>query len=197
MKTLFLSAGFFIFGFIQFSFSQSGDDWKLGTNSAGYLTFKNTLVEKHLKVKGVNSGIAVEKEEGVGGGRILVVRIPVKSFDSGSPGREDYVAKVLGGTKFPEMVFRSKARTKSEWKDLLKSPKFSIAGELTVSGKPYSLAFECRIDAKTETVRGVHVGNYGAFGLQAPSVGPGGVIAKAEDYLELHVALAASSFPID
>lgn len=169
---------------------------KLETNSAAYLTYKALLLEKHIRVVGVNRQLLVQMENAGGGQQRIRVEIPIRAFDSGAQGREDYVANVLGAKTQSNLIFLSKAKSAGEWKALFQEQKFQIAGELMIAGKSFGIAFDCRPDTSGNSFTAVHVGSYGAFGLEIPVVGPGGVIGKAENYLELHAAISLKSlFP--
>lgn len=169
---------------------------KLETNSAAYLTYKALLLEKHIRVVGVNRRLLVQMENAGSGQQRIRVEMPIRAFESGAPGREDYVANALGAKIQSNLIFLSKTKTTSEWKALFQEPKFSITGELVIAGKATVIAFDCRQNQNGDAFTAVHVGSYGAFGLEIPVVGPGGVIGKAENYLELHAAISLKSlFP--
>ncbi|MBL8995666.1 MAG: hypothetical protein JNM63_20125 [Spirochaetia bacterium] len=194
MKTAFAAfSAFFILANAGFAADTAP---KLETNSAAYLTYKSLVLEKHIRVVGVNRRLLVQMENAGGGQQRVRVEMPIRAFDSGAQGREDYVANALGAKVQSNLIFLSKPRSAGEWKALFQEPKFSIAGELTIAGKNSTLAFDCKPGLTGDSFTAVHVGSYGAFGLEIPMVGPGGMIGKAENYLELHAAISLKSlFP--
>ena len=141
---------------------------------------------------GINCGISVKAVK-EGEKLAAEVLIPISAFDSKERDRDKEVAKLLKAAQQPVMVFRSQALSAEDWKSMLQRGNGSIRGKLTIGNKPFPVSSQF-----TLLKRGAKIEAYGriltkftAFGIQPPEVGPGGIIAKAPDYLELHFNLSS------
>lgn len=117
---------------------------------------------------------------------------PVKNFDSNEPDRDKEVTKILKANDHPSIRFESEGLSADQWNKILEKKSATITGTLKVAGRSRLIDFPITIKTYTPnnkpsySISGKLITKYSNFRISPPSVG-GGLIAKAKDYLELHV----------
>ncbi|MBX3021954.1 MAG: YceI family protein [Bdellovibrionales bacterium] len=141
-------------------------------------------------VIGKNCDVSAQVLPEVGGLYHIEVNIPVRSFKSDDPDRDQDVMKILKAEERPELTFRTKAMTAEEWKKLFGKINFDLEGELFIGNRSFPLKVRSTYLPKPDAaeVDGVARVQFKDFDIPLPTVG-GGVLAKAKPELELHFHL--------
>lgn len=143
-------------------------------------------------VIGKNCDVAAQVLPEVGGLYHIEVNIPVRSFNSDDPDRDQDVQKLLKMEERQELTFRTKALTADAWRDLFAKGDFDLEGELSIGKKSFPLTIRSHYLAKDDAaeVDGVAKVRFKDFDIEPPRV-VGGVVVKAKPDLELHVHLVS------
>lgn len=116
------------------------------------------------------------------------MQVPIASFDSKEKQRDQEVLKILEAAKQPNIIFKTALLTEADWKKMLGKGSGPVQGVLYVGKRSYPMRFLASVNqvGKDVVVSGKVVTKFTDLGIQPPVVGPGGSIAKVDDYLELH-----------
>lgn len=161
-----------------------------GKNCAAYKTNKSMIFQESVDVVGLNCDIAVTKKN-ENGKIILVANIPLEKFDSGEKGRDKYVFNYLNGKIRPSMIFTSKPYSGAEFQNIINGSNKSLSGFLLIGEKTYPIQFQ--LSKKGMNLTGKTVTTFTFFKFKPPRVGPFALVAKVQDYLELHFKLNLES----
>jgi len=118
------------------------------------------------------------------------VSFPIHSLDSGNGFRDGDVAEILAGEAHPEFRFVSASLTLEQVRKVLKQGATELPGVLEFAGQPHPVGFPIELSRQSGAwvVTGKLVTSFTELGLELPTVA-GGVVADAQDYLELLVHL--------
>ncbi len=152
--------------------------WK--TNKTLALVKRATAVGTSCKV----SVTAVKKGDKLG----AEVSVPIASFDSKEKQRDAEVLKILEASKQPSVIFKTALLTEADWKKMLAKGSGPVKGTLYIGKRPYPMSALVKVNQAggAVVVSGKIVTKFTQLGIKPPVVGPGGSIAKVDDYLELH-----------
>jgi len=160
-----------------------------GSHCVAYRARKTMFLVSSNEVVGKNCDVSAQVLPEVGGLYRIEVNVPLKGFQSGDVDRDQDVMKTLKAEVKPEITFSSKALTAEQWRGLMKTPEFEIAGELTIGNKSFPLKLLSHFSDKEDgEVDGRALVKFEDFGIAPPSVGAG-LIAKAKPDFELHFHL--------
>lgn len=163
------------------------------SHCVAYKTEKTLALVKNVTVIGSNCNISVTAKK-QGGKYFAEVLVPIKSFNSGDKDRDKWVVKELKASKQPNLIFRTMAYSSADWSKMLKAGKASVKGVLIIAGRKYPVTSTATVktSGSNAIVSGKVVSKFTNYGIQPPTVGPGGSVAKAKNYLELHYNLMSS-----
>lgn len=161
------------------------------SHCVAYRAEKTTLFITSGEVVGRNCEISAQVLPEVGGLYHIEVTIPIRGFKSGSSERDESVALALRVRDKAELVFRTKARSPEQWRELFQAGRFVIDGELQIGEKFYPLKLDSRYVKGTENdeIEGVAKVKFSDFQITPPKVAMG-VIAKSKPEFELHFHLS-------
>jgi hypothetical protein len=149
-------------------------------------TKKRMMMVKRLEPVGINCA-AKTKAIASGEGFVLNLEVPVDQFNSGEPKRDQEVVKLLGAA----VSFESQPLTMEKIKSLGDEPQ-AVSGQLQMNGKKFPVEFQVTAKKAGDWIfTGQVVSKMSAFEVEPPTVG-GGMIAKVDDYLELHFQFHSS-----
>lgn len=164
-----------------------------GTHCVAYKTRKTVALVSSEDVIGRNcSPVASLRQEG--SNLAVDVLVPVRWFNSGKGDRDQEVAKILKAQTYPTLGFRSQALPKAQWQKMAKAGQGTVSGNLTVAGRTVSVQASARahkVGGQNWEVSGVVRTTFSRMGLEPPKVA-GGVVAYAQDELELHFQLQSA-----
>jgi hypothetical protein len=149
------------------------------TDCVAYNIKKDIAIVTTVNVEGLNCDqvITVNKE----GSKYLVsVMIPVDKFDSGNKKRDEAVRELLGEKLFFQAIVNQQ---------LLMKDKFTLRGVLNINNREYPIKFQ--VVKSDKVLNGLFVGTLSGLGIEPPRVGPGAVIAKSHDTVELYFRITA------
>lgn len=163
-----------------------------GSHCVAYKAEKVMFLFKKDAVIGKNCDISAQVLPEVGGLYHIEVNIPVRSFNSGDPSRDQDVTKILKGQERPEITFRSQGLSGDGWRELFANEKFTIDGQLFIGDKSFPLRMDAHYTEKSDTaeVNGTVRLKFKDLDIKPPSVGAG-LVAKAKPDLELHFNLVS------
>lgn len=172
----------------------SGEPLTRGNHCVAYRTTKTLALVSSDEVVGRNCSVTTKAMKDSAGMLSVEVGIPISGFNSKEPDRDKEVSKWLMADKQPVMVFRTQNLSRAQWESMLQKGSGLIRGTLKIGGKNYPLNSTAKVrrNGNQIEVYGAIYTKFTAFGIKPPEVGPGGVIAKAPDYLELHYNLLSS-----
>lgn len=158
--------------------------WK--TNKTLALVKRATAVGTSCKV----SVTAIKKGDKLG----AEVSVPIASFDSKEKQRDAEVLKILEASKQPNVLFKTALLTEADWKKMLAKGSGPVKGTLYIGKRPYPMSALVNVSQAggAVVVSGKIVTKFTSLGIKPPVVGPGGSIAKVDDYLELHFSFNSS-----
>lgn len=162
-----------------------------GSHCVAWRTSKTlALVSQHEAV-GISCQVTVTAKAAGESKYMATVSIPIHSFNSQEPDRDKEVLKILKASIQPNLLFTTQALSKAQWEALVNEKGGSIQGQLSIGGRSFPLSVPVKIRKKGNSVEvyGFVQTRFTALGIKPPEVGPGGVIAKVPDYLELHFNL--------
>lgn len=152
--------------------------WK--TNKTLALVKRATAVGKscQVTVKAIKKGDKLGAE----------VSVPIASFDSQEKKRDQEVLKILDAAKQPNVIFKTAMLTEADWKRMVGKGSGPVKGTLYIGKRPYPMRALVKVNKAGGdlVVSGKIVTKFTALGIAPPVVGPGGSIAKVDDYVELH-----------
>lgn len=160
---------------------------KSGSHCVAWKTKKTLALVRRAEATGINCNIqvkAVKSGDKLG----AEVTIPIASFNSNEKDRDKEVQKILKANVQPNLIFKTEMLTAATWKNMMGKGSGPVKGTLKIGGKNYPVSTVAKVAkaAGGYEVYGAILTKYTAFGLQPPVVGPGGSIAKVDNYLELH-----------
>lgn len=165
-----------------------------GSHCVAYKTRKTLAMVSQSDIIGTNCGVTVKAVKAANGELAADIKIPIYGFNSKEKDRDKEVAKILQSASQPNLTVRTEAMSAAEWKSLLGKGGGTVKAQLVIGGRSYTVTANPKITrngSKIE-VSGTIVTKFSAFGIAPPEVGPGGAIAKAPDYLELHYNFVSS-----
>lgn len=122
-------------------------------------------------------------------GKILVIKVPVGSFESGEPDRDKEVTRLLGGEKFPNIVITSQVIGQELVQRLANGDQVALSAQLEINGKSFKKAFQIKKPNGQPFARISLSTSFSELSIEAPTVA-GGLVAKVRDPLELHGQIA-------
>lgn len=163
-------------------------------NCVAYKTHKTLAMVASQDVVGTNCNVSVKAAKASNGNLSAEIRVPISAFNSQEHDRDEAVAKLLKANVKPDIVIRTMALSPAQWQQMLHNGAGTVKAELQLGGRAYPISTTAHFkrNGNQVTASGVIVTQFTAFGIQPPEVGPGGLIAKAPDYLELHYNLLSS-----
>lgn len=170
--------------------SVSGALFEEGSHCVAYKAEKVMFLFKKDAVVGKNCDISAQVLPEVGGLYHIEVNIPVRSFNSGDPGRDKDVTKILKGEERPEITFRSQGFSRDGWRELFAKERFMLDGHLLIGSKSFPLKMDAHYSEKADNaeVNGTIRLKFKDLDIKPPSVGAG-LVTKAKPELELHFNL--------
>ncbi|PKL77825.1 MAG: hypothetical protein CVV27_04500 [Candidatus Melainabacteria bacterium HGW-Melainabacteria-1] len=159
-----------------------------GSHCVAYKSRKTQAMVAQSDIVGSNCGVTVKAVKAANGELAAEIIIPIYGFNSKEKDRDKEVAKLLSSGSHPNLTVRTETMTAAEWKALLQKGGGAVKAQLVIGGKSFTITANPKITRSGNKVEvsGVITSKFTAFGIKPPEVGPGGVIAKAPDYLELH-----------
>ena len=119
------------------------------------------------------------------------VSAPVTSFDSGNYFRDGDIPEILRADLTPNIRFISTWQSRTDLQKMLDNQRTEVSGNLEVAGNVFPVKFDLNFNKQSGFVliEGKLITSFSALKVEVPTVGPGGLLAKPEDYLELLVHL--------
>jgi hypothetical protein len=156
------------------------------SHCVAYRAQKTMFYVATTPVVGKNCDVSAQVLPEVGGLYRIEVNIPIKSFSSGDTSRDEAVAKTLQADVRPELVFRTKAMTVEQWRNLFKQGKFDLDGDLSIGEKNYPIKLKAEYVDRGEVVevKGISQLQFKDLELSPPKV-VAGIVAQAKQDLEL------------
>lgn len=157
-----------------------------GDHCVAYRVEKTMFLFKSDMVIGRNCDVSAQVLPEVGGLYHIEVNVPVRSFNSGDSDRDKDVLKILLADQRPEITFRSKAFTESEWRTLFAKDQFPLEGQLYIGPNAYPVTLTVKYTEKEAfaEVQGTAKVKFSDFKIKPPKVG-GGLVAKSSPDFEL------------
>lgn len=158
-------------------------------SAVAWQTSKTMFLFKEEQPVGISTDVVATLESN-SGNHVLIVTVPVKSFDSGEEERDAEVKKILKADKQENIVFRSEPVQTIEWQDLISGNTSSLKGQLSIGGNAYPTLFQVLRQGKGEQAKleGRLETTFTDFEIEPPSVAAG-LVAKVDDKLILHSQL--------
>lgn len=158
-----------------------------GRNCVAYKTHKTLAMVADTQIVGMNCNVSVTAVK-TGSNYSAEIKIPISSFNSQERDRDKEVAKILKANVSPNLVFKVDPLPAATWESMLAHGSGAVHGTLYIGNQPHRVATTVKVSKAGGHVEvyGTIVSKFTDFGIKPPEVGPGGVIAKAADYLELH-----------
>lgn len=164
-----------------------------GTHCVAYKTRKTVALVSSEDVVGRNCNPIVSLRQE--GSQLAVdVLVPVRWFNSGKGDRDQEVAKILKAQTYPTLFFRSQALPKAQWQKMAKAGQGTVSGTLSVAGRNIPVQATARarkVGGQNWEVSGLVRTAFSRLGIEPPKVA-GGVVAYAQDELELHFQLQSA-----
>lgn len=126
----------------------------------------------------------VEQQSGL---FVLHLELPLSAFDSGEKERDEHVSELLGGTKNPNLILESEAKTRPDWDKFFAAESSELSVELKLGDKSFPLKLSPVVDSQM-IVGSVEVDLEKDLELSSPSVAFG-LVAKVDPVVELHFHL--------
>ena len=121
----------------------------------------------------------------------IEVSVPLQSFKSGSKKRDKHVAEILGAPDYTGISFNTGWIEADMLCESISQGNMVLPGSLEVKGTRFPVNFDLQfssVDAKL-IVEGSLKTTLSELEVEVPKVGPGGMIAKPHEDLELFVHL--------
>ncbi|MBF2054179.1 MAG: YceI family protein [Candidatus Sericytochromatia bacterium] len=165
-----------------------------GQHCVAWRTQKTMAMVKRQEAIGTSCSVTVKASKTGDGKYQASVTIPISSFNSKEKDRDKEVLKILQADKQANIEFTTLPLTAAQWQTMLKNGQGAVRGSLKIAGKSYPIntVAKLRKSGSNIEVYGFVQTKFTALGIPAPQVGPGGSIAKVDDYLELHFNLVSS-----
>lgn len=160
---------------------------KPGSHCVAWKTNKTLAFVKRATAVGTSCQVSVKATKS-GSNFAAEISIPIASFSSGETKRDKEVMNILGASKQANLLFKVSPLSAAAWQAMLKNGSGPVKGTLYFgkAAHPLTSVAKVRRNAKKIEVYGDIVTTFSAIGIKPPTVGPGGSIAKVDDYLELH-----------
>lgn len=161
---------------------------KPGQNCVAYKTHKTLAMVAESQIIGMNCNVSVKALKTSNGLYSAEIQIPISGFDSKEKSRDKEVAKILKANINPNLIIKVTPLPATTWKSMLSTGSGTVHGQLYIGNAPQPVSATIHL-AKSGNhleVYGSIISKFSSFGIKPPEVGPGGMIAKAADYLELH-----------
>lgn len=146
-------------------------------------TLKTQFMFKRVEAVGVSCEISAEIVSIKNGVYVARVEVPIKSFDSGNPSRDEDVFEILKGSFQPNIVVETIEMSRKDLESVFAGNQSKVIGIIQVASKSYPVEIQL-----TGALKGVIITKFSDFEIAPPSV-LGGLIAKVDDSLELHFRL--------
>jgi len=165
-----------------------------GSHCVAWRTQKTMAMLSKQEAIGTSCQVSVSASKTADGKYQATVTVPISSFDSKEKDRDKEVLKILNAAQQPKLEFTTLPLTLAQWQTMLKNGQGAVRGKLKVAGKSYPISSTAKIrqNGTQIEVYGFVQTKFTALGMQPPVVGPGGSIAKVDDYLELHYQFSSS-----
>ncbi len=117
--------------------------------------------------------------------------MPIQSLNSGSRKRDKHVAKILGAPEYASIHFRTEWLEAGVLCERIAQRNWVVPGNLVLKGTHFPVDFELEFSAAASNLiaAGSLKTTFSRLGVEVPSVGPGGMIARPHDNLDLFVHL--------
>lgn len=169
------------------SFSASSLEVPANSHCVAWKTNKTLALVKRATAVGTSCQVtvkAIKKGDKYG----AEVSVPIASFDSQEKKRDQEVLKILDAVKQPNVIFKTAMLTEADWKRMVGKGSGPVKGTLYIGKRPYPMSALVKVNqvGSDTIVSGKIVTKFTSLGIAPPMVGPGGSIAKVDDYVELH-----------
>jgi polyisoprenoid-binding protein YceI len=180
-----------VFAASSLSFGQQQVAWPSDKSAVAWQTEKRMFLVKTVEPTGINTDVQVEV---VKTGEMQVIRatIPINKFNSGDETRDKDVVEILKGQIQPKLEFTSRSLSSLEYQDLKAGNLKDLSGVLKIGGQDFPVTFDITMSGEgaTQLIDGSLNGTFTQFKIDPPSVA-GGVVAKVQDKLKLHLHIHA------
>lgn len=157
-------------------------------NCVLYETVKGMFLIGNALVSGKNCEIQVKLERTAENqsARILAV-IPPEKFDSGNGMRDQHIAKILGGKEHEPLRFTSNWLSPNQISKIEQGERTTVHGTLEIKGKLNAVTLTVKQygDGSSRLIRTETHTTLQALGVEVPSIGPFGFIAKPGEEIRL------------
>lgn len=157
-----------------------------------YRTLKRMFFRFDAEIVGRNceATASLQPGEADAGARIVVV-IPIKGFSSRNFMRDRTVSHLLGVKEQPELRFVSEPLDAGLLAREIPSGRFPLSGLLSIGGRDFPVTFELELFERGDQrlLRGALETTFSALAIEVPTVGPGGILARPGEKLELLLQL--------
>lgn len=165
--------------------SASGVEFPAGKACVAWKAMKTMFLLKKVEPVGINCSVTV-RVSSKGGGKQVIVAIPIAGFDSGEKMRDKHVREILRSEVAPALVFTSRLYTQKEWRAVKAGKTVEIEGALSIGGESFPLIVPISVSNDAPMVAsGALSTTFTRFKIEPPKVA-GGLIANVHDHLELH-----------
>lgn len=150
-----------------------------------FLFFDSPVVGKSCDFKS-------ELKQSEDGSRVMIiVSVPVKSFDSKNEERDQELLEILKTDEFPDVHFTTGWLEAASLREALEKGSLELEGKLRIAGQDNRIILPLGIQRQTGgiVITGNLITSLTKFNIDIPSVGPGGVIASTTDEFEILVHL--------
>lgn len=162
-----------------------------GSHCVAYKTRKTLAMMAQSDIVGINCNPTVRAVKAANGTLSAEISVPISGFNSKEAERDKEVSRILKAGSQPSLFIKTVSLSAAQWQTMLKKGGGNVKATIKIGGAVYPVSSATkisRVNGQLE-VSGVITTKFSAFGIKPPEVGPGGVIAKAPDYLELHYNL--------
>lgn len=158
-----------------------------GKHCVAWKTKKTLGLVKRVEPVGMSCSATIKAVK-AGANLSAEVTVPIASFDSGEKKRDSEVLKILQANVAPNLVYQVDPLPAATWQAMLKNGSGPVRGTLSIAGKTYPLSTTAKVRKSGGNIEvyGTIITKFSSLGIKPPMVGPGGSIAKVDDYLELH-----------
>jgi hypothetical protein len=186
-KTNYFWVTILLFGSGIFSYGLSATE-SISKACVSYETNKKMFKLNNVIVLGKTCNVKIDILTLQGENLPFRVKILSKDFDSGNGIRDKEVVEILG----EQLVF-DLAIPEKLWKDRLTLKEFNLKGKLTLKTGTFPVEFSVVGKQKngelSNVLAGTYKGKFTSFGMEPPSVGPGGFVSDVSDDLILKFSL--------
>ena len=166
---------------------------KSGSHCVAWKTNKTLALVKRATAVGTSCNVTVKAVKS-GANLGAEISVPIASFSSGEKDRDKEVLKILEASKQPSLVFKVNPLSPAAWQAMLKNGSGPVKGNLFFGNRAHPLTAIAKVKKNGSNIEvyGDIVTKFSTLGIKPPVVGPGGSIAKVDDYLELHFNFVSS-----